>query len=205
MKDGRWKKDAKRAGGHEDKRTRGAEYRVWSIEYRGSARIEDGRGHFFQVTGLGPRALGSSCPPVLETSVIRHRFSHRPVSGGGWQLRVAGSGMHRGRDVITITSVGGRTSGWSVILPGDTHAPRRTAVMAMTALPKAEISNTKGNRRPGYWRGYLGRAGSPSPPLSRSSSESPPTNGRFGKPSLPEVEPPHPIRFPVSPVSDLAR
>ena len=59
--------------------------------------------------------------------------------------------------------------------------------------------NTKGNRRPDDWLGLpLGRAGSPSPPLSRSSSESPSANGRFGEPSLPKTEPQHPIRFPVS-------
>ena len=46
-----------------------------------------------------------------------------------------GSGI--GRDVIAITSVGGRMSKGSVTLPGSTCAPMRTAVMAMTALLKA--------------------------------------------------------------------
>jgi len=49
--------------------------------------------------------------------------------------RMISSGM--GRDVIAITSVGGRIMKWPVTLPGSTHAPMRTAVMAMTTLPKA--------------------------------------------------------------------
>jgi len=50
-----------------------------------------------------------------------------------------GSGI--GRDVIAITSVGGRMSKGSVTLPGSTCAPMRTAVMAMTALLKAPCMN----------------------------------------------------------------
>ena len=42
-----------------------------------------------------------------------------------------------GRDVIAITSVGGRTLEWAKSLPGDPHVPLRTAAMAMAALPKA--------------------------------------------------------------------
>jgi hypothetical protein len=65
---------------------------------------------------LSPLALESSCPQVLENtfrsqvsairslvrvsrfgcrsgySALCHRFSHRPISGGGWQPRVAGGG-----------------------------------------------------------------------------------------------------------------
>ena len=37
--------------------------------------------------------------------------------------------------MIIITYVGGQRSVWLVILPGCWHVPRRTAVMAMTALP----------------------------------------------------------------------
>jgi len=46
--------------------------------------------------------------------------------------------LDRGRDVIAITSVGGRILEWSVTLPGSAHAPLRKAAMAMTALPEAE-------------------------------------------------------------------
>ena len=46
-------------------------------------------------------------------------------------------GLGVGRDVIAITSVGERISKGSVTLPRSTCAPIRTAVMAMTALPKA--------------------------------------------------------------------
>jgi len=46
-----------------------------------------------------------------------------------------GSGI--GRDVIAITTVGGRMSERSVTFPGSSCAPIRTAVMAMTALPEA--------------------------------------------------------------------
>jgi hypothetical protein len=46
--------------------------------------------------------------------------------------------MNRGRDVIAITSVGGRIWGQSVTLPGSSHARLRTAAMAMAALPKPE-------------------------------------------------------------------
>jgi len=52
--------------------------------------------------------------------------------------RMIGLGM--GRDVIAITSVGGRISKGSVTLSRSTRAPIRTAVMAMTALTKA-LSN----------------------------------------------------------------
>jgi hypothetical protein len=48
--------------------------------------------------------------------------------------------------VIAITSVDGRTIEWSVTLPGSSNAHRRTAAMAMAALPDA-----------GYWQ--LGGAG----------------------------------------------
>ena len=52
-------------------------------------------------------------------------------------------------------------------------------------------ARSKGNRRPDDgmigW-GYLGRAGSPSPPLSRLRSVSLSANGRFGEPSLPNPE-----------------
>ena len=41
-----------------------------------------------------------------------------------------------GRDVIAITSVGGRRLGWSTTVPGDSHVLRRTAAMAMAALPR---------------------------------------------------------------------
>jgi hypothetical protein len=41
-------------------------------------------------------------------------------------------------DVIAITSVGGRMPEWSVTLPGSIKMPLRTAVMAMTALPKTK-------------------------------------------------------------------
>ena len=57
-----------------------------------------------------------------------------------------GSGM--GRDVIAITSVGGRISKESVILPRSTRAPMRTAVMAMTALPKAPQQTSRFMVRP---------------------------------------------------------
>jgi len=50
-----------------------------------------------------------------------------------------GSGI--GRDVVAITTVGGRMSKGSVTLPGSTCAPMRTAVMAMTALLKAPCMN----------------------------------------------------------------
>ena len=60
-----------------------------------------------------------------------------------------------GRDAIAITSVGGRILEWSVILPGSSHAPLRTAAMAMPALPKARPHNSKGNRRPDDWPGIL--------------------------------------------------
>jgi len=49
-------------------------------------------------------------------------------------------GLGMGRDVIAITSVGGRISKGSVTLSRSTRAPIRTAVMAMTALTKA-LSN----------------------------------------------------------------
>ena len=45
-----------------------------------------------------------------------------------------------GRDVITIMSVGGRTSERSVTLLGSSHVPLRTAAMAMAALPETGIS-----------------------------------------------------------------
>ena len=57
------------------------------------------------------------------------------VAQGGTGDRMISSGI--GRDVIAITSVGGRMSKGSVTLPGSTHARKRTAVMAMTALPNA--------------------------------------------------------------------
>ena len=44
-----------------------------------------------------------------------------------------------GRDVIAITSVGGQMLEWSKTIPGETHVPRRTAAMAMAALPEAGI------------------------------------------------------------------
>ena len=44
-----------------------------------------------------------------------------------------------GRDVIAITSVGGRTIEWSKTVHGDPHVPWRTAAMAMAALPEAGI------------------------------------------------------------------
>ena len=42
----------------------------------------------------------------------------------------------RGRDVIAITSVGGRILESSVVLPASIDVSMRTAFMAMTALPK---------------------------------------------------------------------
>ena len=41
-----------------------------------------------------------------------------------------------GRDVIAITSVGGRSWEWSDSLPDSAYLPLRTAAMAMAALPK---------------------------------------------------------------------
>ena len=44
-----------------------------------------------------------------------------------------------GRDVIAITSVGGRAVLWSVILPGGRTCILTTAAMAMAALPEAVL------------------------------------------------------------------
>ncbi len=41
--------------------------------------------------------------------------------------------------MITIKSVGGKRSAWPLNLPGSAHVRRRTAVMAMTALPVTQV------------------------------------------------------------------
>ena len=43
-----------------------------------------------------------------------------------------------GRDVIAITSVGGRTLEWSKTIPGNPHVTWRTAAKAMAALPSPD-------------------------------------------------------------------
>ena len=54
-----------------------------------------------------------------------------------------------GRDVIAITSVGGRIWEWSVSLSGGPHVPLRTAAMAMAALTKAQMRKLKGRPETG--------------------------------------------------------
>ena len=58
-----------------------------------------------------------------------------------WRMRELGGGLSgteaTGRDVIAITSVGGRSLEGSVILPGSSRVNLRTAAMAMAALPMA--------------------------------------------------------------------
>ena len=56
--------------------------------------------------------------------------------------------VYLGRAVIAITAVGGRTSEWSVILPGPAKAIRRTAAMAMAALPDAAAPYVVTRSRP---------------------------------------------------------
>ena len=76
----------------------------------------------------------------MEETYFRWRVA---APGGRWREASQSKGDRKpddwlgvmGRDVIAITSVGGRISERSVTLPGSIHAPRRTAVMAMTALP----------------------------------------------------------------------
>ena len=61
----------------------------------GNRRI--GWGHFFRVSGLGRQVPGSGVQVRVQvqktchpSSVICHRCSHLPVSGGRWRPRVAG-------------------------------------------------------------------------------------------------------------------
>ena len=74
------------------------------------------------------------------------------------------------------------------------------------ALNAIQDEDTELNGKPDDWLGLpLGRAGSPSPPLSQSRFASPSANGRFGEPSLPEEDPKHPIQIPTSLASEPAR
>ena len=102
----------------------------------------------------------ASRPSCLEVGAAPRAALVDFISGGGWQPRVAGGGMMRGRDVIAITSVGGPISRWPVTMPGSTHMPLRTAAMAMAALPmigfsgwRLAVGRSRGNRRPDDWLG----------------------------------------------------
>jgi len=55
---------------------------------KGNRRPDDWRGHFFQVSGLGHQVPASG----IQVQVQVRELSHRPISGGGWQPRVAGGG-----------------------------------------------------------------------------------------------------------------
>ena len=88
----------------------------------------------FRVAGgrLFHSALHSAIHSFLH-SALRDRFSplSSVIDSAIDPLQVAGGG----RDVIAITSAGGRTTIGSASLPDATPHPLRTAAMAMAALP----------------------------------------------------------------------